>query len=288
MTEPKTYTLDVPGAVLHYDVRSNDASAQPVLLLIGSPMGASGFVTLSGHFTDRTVVTYDPRGAERSKRTDGALRNTTEEHADDLHRLISALDAGPVDIFGSSGGAINGLALVASHPEQVHILVAHEPPTVQVLPDREQALAACEGIRETYYREGFGPAMAKFIALVSYAGPLPPGFTDQPGPDPASFGFPAEDDGSRDNPLLGLNMPSTPGYEHDFDALRAASTRIVVGVGAQSAQMLAGRGGIGVAERLGTPPVTFAGGHDGFIGGEYGGMGEPDAFAATLRQVLAG
>ena len=76
MTEPKTYTLDVPGAVLHYDVRSNDASAQPVLLLIGSPMGASGFVTLSGHFTDRTVVTYDPRGAERSKRTDGALRNT--------------------------------------------------------------------------------------------------------------------------------------------------------------------------------------------------------------------
>jgi len=288
MTEPKTHTLDAPGAVLHYDVRSNDASAQPVLLLIGSPMGASGFVTLSGHFTDRTVVTYDPRGAERSKRTDGALRNTTEEHADDLHRLISALDTGPVDIFGSSGGAINGLALVASHPEQVHILVAHEPPTVQVLPDREQALAACEGIRETYYREGFGPAMAKFIALVSYAGPLPPGFADQPGPDPASFGFPAEDDGSRDNPLLGLNMPSTPGYEHDFDALRAASTRIVVGVGAQSAQMLAGRGGIGVAERLGTPPVTFAGGHDGFIGGEYGGMGEPDAFAATLRQVLAG
>ena len=288
MTEPKTYTLDVPGAVLHYDVRSNDASAQPVLLLIGSPMGASGFVTLSGHFTDRTVVTYDPRGAERSKRTDGALRNTTEEHADDLHRLISALDTGPVDIFGSSGGAINGLALVASHPEQVHILVAHEPPTVQVLPDREQALAACEDIHETYLREGFGPAMAKFIALVSYAGPIPPSFADQPGPDPASFGLPAEDDGSRDDALLGLNMPSTPDYEHDFDALRAASTRIVVGVGAQSAQMLAGRGGIGVAERLGTPPVTFAGGHDGFIGGEYGGMGEPDAFAATLRQVLAG
>ena len=24
MTDPKTYTLDAPGAVLHYDVRSND------------------------------------------------------------------------------------------------------------------------------------------------------------------------------------------------------------------------------------------------------------------------
>jgi hypothetical protein len=98
--------------------------------------------------------------------------------------------------------------------------------------------------------------------------------------------LPTEDDGSRDDPLLGLNMPSTPGYQHDFDALRTASTRIVLGVGAQSAQMMAGRAGIGVAERLGTAPVTFPGGHDGFLGGEYGGMGEPDAFAAALRAVL--
>src|SRR5215831_9115299 len=132
MTEPETQTLDAPGAVLSYDVRSNDSSSYPVLLLIGSPMGADGFVTLAGHFTDRTVVTYDPRGAGRSKRTDGALRSTTEEHADDLHRLIAALDAGPVDIFGSSGGAVNGLALMTRHPEQVRTLVAHEPPSAQV------------------------------------------------------------------------------------------------------------------------------------------------------------
>src|SRR5215472_10246488 len=159
MTQPETHTLDVPGAVLHYDVRRNDASTQPVLLLIGSPMGAAGFGTLAGHFTDRTVVTYDPRGAERSKRTDGALRTSTEEHADDLHRLIRALDAGPVEIFASSGGAINALALVAAHPEQVRTLVAHEPPTIPELPDRGPAMAACEGIAETYQREGFGPAM---------------------------------------------------------------------------------------------------------------------------------
>jgi pimeloyl-ACP methyl ester carboxylesterase len=288
MTQPETHTLDAPGAVLHYDVRSNDASTQPALLLIGSPMGATGFGTLAGHFTDRTVVTYDPRGAGRSKRTDGALRTETEEQADDLHRLILALGARPVDIFGSSGGAVNGLALVARHPEQVHTLVAHEPPSAQVLPDREPVLAACEGIHETYQRDGFGPAMARFIALVSYAGPIPAGFADQPGPDPAGFGLPTEDDGSRDDPLVGLNILSTPGYQHDFDALRAAPTRIVVGVGAQSATMMAGRAGIGVAERLGTAPVTFPGGHDGFVGGEYGGMGEPDAFAATLREVLAG
>ena len=94
MTDPKTHTLDVPGAVLTYDVRSSDASTHPVLLIIGSPMGASGFVTLASHFTDRTVVTYDPRGADRSRRTDGAAQTTPDEHADDLHRLICELDAG--------------------------------------------------------------------------------------------------------------------------------------------------------------------------------------------------
>ncbi|HUJ05727.1 MAG TPA: alpha/beta hydrolase [Streptosporangiaceae bacterium] len=286
MTEPQTHALEAPGAVLHYDVRHNDASTQPVLLLIGSPMDATGFVTLAGHFTDRTVVTFDPRGAGRSKRTDGALRSTTEEHADDLHRLIAALDAGPVDIFASSGGAVNALALVAGHPEHVRALVAHEPPAVQELPDREPALAACEAIHDTYQREGFGPAMVRFIVLVSHEGPIPAGFADQSGPDPASFGFPASDDGSRDDPLLGLNMPSTAEYHHDFDALRAAPTRIVIGVGAQSARMLAGRAAVAVAERLGITPVIFPGGHDGFLGGEYGRAGDPDAFAATLRTVL--
>ena len=288
MTQLETHALDVPGAVLHYDVRGNDASTQPVLLLIGSPMGAAGFGTLAGHFTDRTVVTYDPRGAERSKRTDGALRSSTEEHADDLYRLITALDAGPVDIFGSSGGAVNALALVARHPEQVRTLVAHEPPAAQELPDREQALAVCDGIKQTYLREGFGPAMAKFIALVSHDGPIPDGYADQPGPDPAMFGLPTVDDGSRDDALLCLNMPSCLAYRHDFDALRAASTDIVMAVGAQSSKAIAGRAGVAVAERLGTAPVTFPGGHDGFLGGEYGGMGEPDAFATTLRQVLTG
>ena len=104
----------------------------------------------------------------------------------------------------------------------------------------------------------------------------------------AAFGLPAEDDGSRDDALLCLNMPSCPARRHDFDALRAASTRIVAGVGAQSATMIVGRAGVAVAERLGTAPVTFPGGHDGFLGGEYGGMGEPDAVATTLRTVLTG
>jgi pimeloyl-ACP methyl ester carboxylesterase len=288
MTEPKTYTLDVPGAVLSYDVRANGTSTEPVLLIIGSPMGADGFVTLAGHFPDRTVVTYDPRGCWRSPRTDGASQSTPDEHADDLHRLISVLAGGPVDMFASSGGAVNALALVARHPEQVRTLVAHEPPASQELPDREAIVAACADIRETYQRSGFGPAMAKFIVLVSYSGPLPADYGEQPAPDPAMFGLPGEDDGTRNDPLVGQNIVTCNAYRQDFDALRSASTRIVIGVGAQSGAILPGRAAVAVAARLGTAPVTFPGGHDGFMGGEYGSTGEPDAFAATLRTVLAG
>jgi pimeloyl-ACP methyl ester carboxylesterase len=286
MTPAKTYTLDVPGALLRYDVRGDESSEEAPLLMIGSPMGASGFEPLAGHFADRTVVTYDPRGADRSRRTDDATESTPDEHADDLSRLVAELGAGPVDVFASSGGAVNALALVARRPEQVRLLVAHEPPAAQVLPDREQALAACLDVHETYLRSGLGPAMAKFIALVGLQGPVPADFASRPAPDPTGFGLPTEDDGSRGDPLVGQNIVSCTHYQHDFDALRDASTRIVIAVGADSAGELAHRAGVAVAERLGTTPVTFPGGHGGFLGAEYGPGGNPEAFATTLREVL--
>jgi pimeloyl-ACP methyl ester carboxylesterase len=287
VTEPLTQTLDVPGVVLTYDVRTNNSGTEPILMVIGSPMAASAFGTLAGHFADRTVVTYDPRGVERSRRTDGATESTPDQHGDDLHRLISALGAGPVDLFASSGGAVNALALVAHHPEQVRTLVAHEPPLAQVLPDREAALAAAQDVHDTYERSGMGPGMAKFITLVSHKGPIPADFADQPTPDPAMFGLPSVDDGSRDDALLGQNMVSCTHYQPDFDALRAASTRIVMGAGAESEGEMAHRGAEAVAEQLGTTPVRFPSGHAGFLGGEDGQAGEPDAFAATLREVLS-
>jgi pimeloyl-ACP methyl ester carboxylesterase len=288
LTQGTYSTLDVPGATLAYDVRSGGSSDAPVLFLIGSPMGAAGFGTLAGHFADRTVVTYDPRGVERSEKADPASQSTPEQHADDLHRIIAELGAGPVDLFASSGGAVNALALVAKHPEQVRTLVAHEPPLASILPDREGALAASRTVSDTYQRSGFGAGMAHFIALVSHRGPFADDFAQQPAPDPAMFGMPADDDGSRTDPLLGQNMVTCTHYEPDFDALRAASTRIVVAAGAESDGELANRGAYAVAERLGTQPVMFPSNHGGFLGGEYGQTGDPDGFAARLREVLNG
>jgi pimeloyl-ACP methyl ester carboxylesterase len=286
MTEATSRTIEVPGATLAYDVRGDGSGDAPVLFLIGSPMGAAGFGTLAGHFSDRTVMTYDPRGVERSEKADPASPSTPDEHADDLHRLIQALDAGPVDLFASSGGAVNALALVARHPEDVRTLVAHEPPLASILPDREGALAASRAVSDTYQRSGYGAGMAHFIAVVSHKGPFPDDFAQQPPPDPAMFGMPAEDDGSRTDPLLGQNMITSTRYEPDFDALRAASTRIVMAAGEESEGEMAHRGAHAAAERLGRKPVAFPSGHGGFLGGEYGQMGDPDAFAAKLRHVL--
>ena len=192
LTEPTARTLDVTGAVLTYDVRTSD-SPEPVLLLIGSPMGASGFDTLARHFADRTVVTYDPRGVERSARADPAGPSTPEEHADDLHRIIAELDSGPVDLFASSGGAVNALALVAKHPEQVRMLVAHEPPLASILPDREVAMGVTQAIHDAYQQSGFGAGMARFIVAVGHRGPMDADFASQPAPDPALFGLPTEE-----------------------------------------------------------------------------------------------
>ncbi len=282
---PATRTLEVSGATLTYDVRSNGQHSEPPLLLIGSPMGAAGFTTLAGHFPDRTVVTYDPRGVERSTKADPSAPSTPDEHADDLHRLIRAVGA-PVDLFASSGGAVNALVLVARHPGDVRILVAHEPPAVSYLPDADAAAKASHSVHETYMREGFGAGMARFIALVSHDGEIPGDWPDGPAPDPAMFGLPIADDGSRDDPLLGQNMGSSPVQAFDFDALRAAPTSVIVAVGAESGQTLSARTAFAVAERLGTAAVVFPSNHGGFLGGEYGQAGKPDAFAAKLRQVL--
>lgn len=287
MAEPMTLVLDVPGAELAYDLRENLKADAPPLMLIGSPMGAAGFATLASHFPDRRVVTYDPRGSERSAKVDMTSPSTPDEHADDLHRIILEV-GGPVDLFASSGGAVNALALVARHPEDVRVLVAHEPPLAAVLPDRENALAASRAVHETYMRDGFGAGMAHFIAVVSHRGPFPDGWAQQPAPDPAMFGMPTEDDGNRTDPLMAQNMVSSTHFEPDFDSLRAASTRIVLAAGIESEGILPSRAAKVVADRLDTQVAVFPSGHGGFLGGEYGQTGEPAAFAARLRAVLQG
>ncbi|WP_261781845.1 alpha/beta fold hydrolase [Rhodococcus sp. BP-332] len=284
-----THTLAVSGATITYDVHGPLTSGTP-LLLIGSPMDASGFTTLRTHFTDRPVVTYDPRNTGRSVRDEPTAAVTARQHADDLDALIAALDCGPVDVFASSGGAVNALACVERRPGAIRTLVAHEPPAGGALADHDRISAACAHMVESYDAAGTGPAMAEFIRLVMHRGPVDDAYLAGSAPDPAQFGLPTEDDGSRTDPLMSNMRGLGVDYVPDVERLTAASTRIVVAVGEESGGPedgeMAGRAAYAVARLLGQDAVVFPGGHQGFLGGEFGQTGRPTEFAAALRECL--
>ncbi|AZM47099.1 alpha/beta hydrolase [Streptomyces sp. WAC 06738] len=283
-----THTLHLPGADLVYDVRGPlpTADGRPPLLLIGQPMDASGFRALAAQFTDRTVVTYDPRGLGRSTRKDGRHDHSPQTQAEDVHALIAALGAGPVELFGSSGGAVTALALVTAYPEDVTTLVAHEPPIIPALPDAEAAERARQGVTDAYNAKGWGTGMAAFMGLGAWQGEFTDAYFAQPAPDPAAFGMPAGDDGNRDDPLLSDASWAVSGYRPDPAALAAAPTRVVIAVGEESGDTFTARTARGTAALLGQEATVFPSHHGGFLDAEFGYAGQPEAFGAKLREVL--
>ena len=263
-------SLDVPGARLHYEVRGRG----PLLLVIGSPMAAAEFAPLAHALaTDHTVVTYDPRGFAGSPVDDPDGPSNPDLRADDVAAILDDLGAPSADVFGSSGGAVTGLALVARHPGRVGTLIAHEPPLLELLPDAEAQRAATADIVATFRTEGLQAAWLKFMVNAGF--------------DLAVDG-PPEPQGEPVNPEQALaegarfflhDLVPTTRYLPDVEALRASGARIVVGLGAESGHLVTQRTSVAMAERLDLDTTEFPGDHGGF-------MGAPAEFAARLRQLL--
>lgn len=265
-------SLDVPGARLYYERRGSG----PLLLMIGSPMDSTGFAGLASAMAGRyTVVTYDPRGIGGSSREDTASEVTPEQQAGDVHHLLSALGGRPADVFGSSGGAVVGLALVTAHPAEVRTLVAHEPPVIELLPDRDQVRAQIQDVYDTYRAEGAGPAMRKFMAHAGLGGGSGPAGAPQWEPSPEQL---ARMSASTETFLAHL-IRATTRYQPRIEALQAAATRIVVATGATSAGQLAHRSAVALAGRLAVSTVEFPGDHGGFVA-------QPGLFGQVLDHVL--
>ncbi|GAA2776369.1 alpha/beta fold hydrolase [Streptomyces showdoensis] len=286
----KTQTLETAGADLVYDVRGPlpTADGRPPLLMIGQPMDAAGFAALAARLPERTVATYDPRGIGRSTRKDGRVDHTPQVQADDVHAVIEALGAGPVEMFASSGGAVTALELVAKYPGDVTTLVAHEPPLLTLTPDGPAAVRARADVREVYEKRGWGAGMAAFVAMTSWDGEFTDAYFARPAADPAAFGLPVGDDGSRDDPLLSDRSWAVSGYRPDAEAIAAAPTRVVIAVGEESGGVLTGRTSVATAELLGQRVTVFPSHHGGFADAESGYPGKPDEFAHRLREVLDG
>ncbi|WP_205786801.1 alpha/beta hydrolase [Specibacter cremeus] len=206
--------------------------------------------------------------------------------AEDVHAVVEALGIGPVEMFASSGGAVTALALVAAYPNDVTTLVAHEPPLISVLPDAEAAERARAGVRDAYQAKGASAGMAAFIVMTSWQGEFTEDHFAQPTPDPARFGMPIGDDGSRDDPLLSDRSWAVSNYRPDVDALAAARTRVVIAVGEESLGTFTGRTAVATAALLSQQVTVFPSHHGGFLGGESGYAGQPEAFSRKLRDVL--
>lgn len=267
-TSLTTHSLAIPGVRLHYEVRGNG----PLLLLLGAPMAAADFAPLAEALaSDHTVVTTDPRGIANSSLDDPQQDSTPELRADDVAAILDDLDVVSADVFGSSGGAVTGLALVSRHPTRVRTLIAHEPPVLELLPDAAAQRAKTEDIIETFHCQGVAAAMAKFMANAGFdVNPEGAPVVSEPSPQQIAHG----------TRFLAHELRGTASYVPDIAALTRGPARVVVGIGAASGGLLAYRTSLALAEQLGKSPVEFPGDHGGFIG-------QPGEFAKTLRSVLA-
>jgi pimeloyl-ACP methyl ester carboxylesterase len=290
-TQPSQHHLDVTGGQVYYEVRGSG----PLLLVIGQPMTSGPLGPLADLLAeDHTVVTYDPHGLGASTVEDPSLAVTPEIEADDVAAIVDALGGGPADVFGTSGGAVAGLALAVRHPEKITTLIAHEPPVAELLADAPNIRAAVDDVEDAYHAYGSGAAWGKFVSLVMHNGPVtedgvPPAAWPPPNADgqnadgqDAAEPPPEPSDKQRaDDELFFLRMlkPFTR-YQPPIDVLRSGDPRIVVAMGGASHGEIARRSADALATRFGTSAAVLPGGHGGF-------MADPAGFAAAIRSLLA-
>ncbi|TCO45439.1 pimeloyl-ACP methyl ester carboxylesterase [Kribbella antiqua] len=274
MTAKTVNKLAVPGATLHYEITGSG----PVLLLIpGGGTDAGIFDGIVGQLAaDYTVVAYDPRGNSRSPYDGEPTDERVDQSAEDALALITEVGRGePAYVFGSSSGAITGLELITRWPDRVRMLVAHEPPAVEVLPDAEDARAFFEDVYDTYHRDGLDAADLLFgVGTGMDQDELPP-------PEDLLPEFLELFRRIRANAGIFYEHKLLPytRYEPDLAALEAVADRIVPAAGLVSAEYLPGRPIQVIADHLGWPVVTFPGGHVGY-------SSHPVPFATLLARVL--
>ncbi|HUH62546.1 MAG TPA: alpha/beta hydrolase [Terracidiphilus sp.] len=269
-------TLDVPGAKLYYEVQG----AGPLLLMIpGGPADAGIFAAISAHLADRfTVVRYDPRGNSRSVLDDPAEEQEMDRHGDDAARLLAVFGDEPAFVLGSSGGAQIGLNLAARHPEQVRVLVAHEPPCMQLLPNAEENRAFTDEIYATYRQSGASAAMQKFLEGTGLGAGRKPDNASPPPPElRESF---ARMQGNLDY-FFAHGFRPISRYIPAVPTLKSGKPRVAIAVGETSSGQIAHRSALVLAEQLGTAAAVFPGGHGG-----YNDL--PVEFAGKLMAVLGG
>ncbi|QFZ19198.1 alpha/beta fold hydrolase [Saccharothrix syringae] len=276
------YTVDrvrVAGATLHVETTGTG----PALVLIPGGGGDAGLYAevvplLAGRFT---VITFDRRGNSRSPLDGGSTPVGVPEQAADV---VAVLDHHRVDrahVFGSSGGAIIALELLAGHRDRLLGAVVHEPPLVQLLPgspeqrelDRLRRIADTEGPLRGFvafatmtmptpprlFRHRAGRALvAAALWLVRATGTA---WRRVTGRAPGGMARLVGNTGV----LMRRELPAfCHDYRPDLDALRSAHPPWWLATGRDSAGRPYHRPAHVLGGRLGVPVVEFPGGHTAY------------------------
>jgi pimeloyl-ACP methyl ester carboxylesterase len=269
-------TIAAPGAHLYFEKRG----AGPALLLIpGGPADAGAFSVLAEALGGRfTTIAYDPRGNSRSTLLGAPTDQDIDVHAEDAVALLDHLNFARGFVFGTSGGAQIGLNMAARFPERVKTLVAHEPPCLRLAPDAAELADFVNRTFEAYRQGGVEEGMKAFFEGVGLGNPMARQGAAPPPPSPEMQETFARIGGNRAF-FLEHGLKPISLFLPDVEALRSGPTRIVIGIGANSAGQLARRTALALADHLGTQPVTFPGDHIG-----YGQ--DPQPFAEILSRTL--
>ncbi|GAA4240874.1 alpha/beta hydrolase [Actinomadura meridiana] len=262
-------TLRVPDGELYFEVRGQGR----LIALVAAPMDAAEFAPMADLLSSGfTVLTTDPRGINRSRLDDPEQDSTPVLRADDVARLIEHVDAGPAVALGSSGGACTVLALAQDHPERVAAVLAHEPPLIELLDDRDEFLKGTEEMIAAYRDGDVIGAWRKFMAQAGFQ--FPEGALEQ------MFGGerPAQQVAD-ERRWFEHELRETARWRPDVDALKAGDVRVVIGIGAESRGQFCDRTSRALAAALGVEPAIFPGGHVAFTE-------DPVAFTVRFGEVI--
>jgi pimeloyl-ACP methyl ester carboxylesterase len=262
-----------------------------LLLICGGIYDTAGYARLASELADHyTVVTYDRRGNSRSPLDGPRESQIVEVHADDAHRVLTAVGVtadDPAYVFGNSSGAMIGLALATNHSALVRVVAAHEPPLLDMLSDREHWHEVIARVEEIFQTAGAMPAMGTFAAKLGMNPRVDYGRSAERGddaapiqPDPESIAI-MERINRNVEFFIGYEAPPFCRWVPDLPALRSSPVRVVPLAGEASEGEPAHRGAVALADALGTRMVRTPGDHSGF-------GAEPAAFATRVIEVLSG
>lgn len=265
-------TLAVRGARLFYKVRGHGV---PLLVLQGGGGTADAPDGLAnGLEGQHTIISYDRRGLLRSPVDDPKEPISIERHAEDALSLLDALGIDTAFVFATSLGALIGLELLVREPERVKLLVAHEPPALELLSEEWRARVA--ELRREVLKLALseGPRAALRRALAGM------GVDRDDREDDCEPPLSSREQSRETGFLLSREVRAMDNYRLDLEGLRRYAQRIVPAFGGRSREFYPAQCALALAKALDREPVEFPGSHNGYVL-------RPRAFAEKLGPLLA-